>query len=86
MSSELSAALDSLPALTGVRDRLEAVIWRLFPGATAEHVDCVLAAADAYAVALVAETRDRVLARMRLAEATAEYTQARHRGRIPGHD
>ena len=76
--TELAEVLAFTPGLAAVREHLEAVIWRLFPRATPDLVDRVLAAADAYAVTLIDEQTIRhVLGTMRLAEATAEYSAFR---------
>jgi hypothetical protein len=71
------------------RDELEAVIWRHWPTRGPEAgqaIDAILAAADAYAVAVEYATEDTavVTARRRavLAEATRDmYTESQHRWR-----
>ena len=73
MNPQLAQALDLSTALADLRGRVEYVIWRAFPAATAEQVDFVMSAADAYALSLAYDRMlQKVLPAVRLAEATAE--------------
>lgn len=72
--SDMSRVVDINPGLANIRERLEAVLWRLFPDTTPQHIQVALAAADSYAMALADDqTVRKSLPAMRLAEATAEY-------------